>query len=119
MSKADPSVKILLGLIALFLGILALRPLMQVSTNADAQTTANPTVTGDGAISLGPSVIDVASVLNETGKAVRGIYIMDSARCFVVQYDDHLRVYGIHDVKVPQGTSFQSKPTGPALILGR
>jgi hypothetical protein len=118
MFPIDRTVKILLGLIALFLGIVALRPLVEVATTAWAQSA---TVIGpadeNGMVTIGSRVVDVSTVLREQGKAVRGVYVIDSAQSFIVQYDDHFRVYRIRDVKLPEGTTISPRSTAPGLNL--
>jgi len=115
MTAPDRTVKMLLGLIAIFLAILALRPVLTLASSANAQTV---TATSD-LVTIGQKVVEVSSIKVAEGKAVRGVYVVESAKCFIVQYDDHFQVYGLTDVKVPEGTTFKAPPSGPQLILSR
>lgn len=102
--KTDLTTKVLLTVIALFLGILVVRPWMTSTTanlplglgtqSAVAAETDNLT----NANKIGIRT-ELASILRLSDKSkVRSIHVIDKAQSFLVQYDDVMMLYTIKDV---------------------
>ncbi len=100
MIQFDRTVKILLGLIALFLGILALQPILRFVSTAQAQDgTANSTTsTRREPPVIGHRVQFMSSIAISEDTPIREMQVIDSAQSFVVRYDKKIDVYYVQDM---------------------
>ena len=88
MISIDRTTKILLALIILFLAILTLRPMLPVGPSAQAADN----------VLLGATTKLMTRIPLDSNKTIKGIYVIDNANAFVVQYPERLDVYRIFDI---------------------
>lgn len=94
MPRMDRTVKTLLALIALFAGILALRPYVSLDSPAEAQT-AGPSRAG-----VAPLNANLITRINYRD-TVQGVVPMDNTGAFIVYTKDMVEVYRVDRVNIP------------------
>jgi hypothetical protein len=91
MITIDRTTKLFLTVIVLLLAAIVFRPMLPISPSAMAQTT---TTTDTSTVEVTqipqPSLIAVPS-----GQYVREIQVIDSAKAFLVRYDNRIEVYHV------------------------
>jgi hypothetical protein len=97
MKSADRTTKTLLTVIALLLALLVARPMLKVSTDANAEdSTSTSTIKGAG-------VRVVSAIAPVKNNSVKSIQVMDNANCFVALMDDStIYVYKVADLTITQ-----------------
>lgn len=113
MFKGDRTTKILLTVVAIFLGLLVFKSFQ--SNTAVAQSTGvtiplyglqnlNPINSKNSTGStIGYRTVPVSSINFKPKDKVRSLQVVDSAQSFLVQYDDRIEIYKLDNVIV--GTS--------------
>jgi len=108
MFTIDRSAKYLLATIAILLAILVFKPLLKVTSAAQAQTTTTGSTDQIDQIAGYRTALISTIPLSATDK-VRFVYVMDKAQSFILQYDGHCDVYRINGVTVAQAQLLQSQ----------
>lgn len=93
--KIDRSAKVLLTVIAVCLSILVVRPFLKTTPEAVAQAAIDPDF-----VTLGYRVADPMQVALRKDNEVRGVFILESASSFIIQYEDRMMVYRLYPVKI-------------------
>jgi hypothetical protein len=93
--KFDRTTKTLLTVIAVCLSILVVRPFLKATPEAVAQSTFDPDF-----VTLGYRVADPMQVALRKDNEVRGVFILESASSFIIQYEDRMMVYRLYPVKI-------------------
>ena len=108
----DRTTKFLLTVIALLLVALVCKPLFKVTPDAQAQTSTASTATStvDTSQYVGSRSSLISSIAISSKDRVRNLLVLDSARSFIIQYDDRFEIYRVSDINKDQlGTFFKNK----------
>jgi hypothetical protein len=89
--KPDRTVNLLLAAIALLLGALVLRPILDTTPQAQAAdtTTASAPV---------HQMERIGTIKLPTSQAVKSIFVIDDAKSFGIQYADYVEIYAVNEV---------------------
>src|SRR5262245_15715929 len=98
MLAIDRTVKIMLALIVILLGILVFKPTLNVAPEALAQTR---TTDDRGGGVDGYRVALISSIAYAKNRPVRDVQVLDTARSIVVRFDNSIEVYRIETVSIP------------------
>ena len=97
----DRTTKLLLLVIAVFLGILVLRPMVRVTPEATAQSSSSD----DRGTSVrnrlkGWKTAYLSRIPTDPNQKSPDIHVVDSAQSFLVCYRDHIEVWRIADISI-------------------
>jgi hypothetical protein len=99
MKTTDRTTKLLLAAIVVLLGLLAVRPMLPMTSSAVAQQ-AVPIA--DDNVDLGFRVPQPSVIVVPEGQFVREIQVIDSAQAFLVRYDNRIEVYRVQVMQMSQ-----------------
>ena len=103
MVNVDRSVKVMLGMIVLLLGVLVLRSMISVTTEAQASS-ANSS--GQAVIeSYKTRMVSNIPLTKEDTDPIQQIIVMDNAHAFILQYQHRLEIYHLDDLTLVDKTS--------------
>ena len=103
----DRTTKFLLTAIALLLAVLVFKPLFTLTSEAQAQTNtvATPirqTATTDSPTYVGSRSTLISTIAINDDDRVRNLLVLNSARSFIVQYDNRFEIYRVSDITKEQ-----------------
>lgn len=105
MVNVDRSIKVMLGLIVVLLGVLVLRPMLSVETEAQASST---NADGNAVIEAYKTrMVTNIPLLNAEVDPLLQIVVLDDAHSFILQRKHRLEVYHLDDLTLRDDIKIQ------------